>query len=212
MAEINLGYYKIEYHTFYKAVKTEELMDKKLLGYTILGALFTFLTGTLLHFTYEWSGNNFWVGLFSPVNESTWEHMKLLFFPMLFYSIISCFLFHLPSTKSMPEKAETFFAHLKGRYPCICLGNALGILLGTFSIPVLFYTYSGILGTHCLGLDIAVFLFSVALGFFFVFYAAQKCAGKRIAGLIYTGLAILLFCFIFFTVSPPNLGLFSPTA
>ena len=64
-------------------------MDKKLLLYLITGIIFTFLAGTLLHFAYEWSGTNFWVGLFAPVSESTWEHMKLLFFPMLIYSMVS---------------------------------------------------------------------------------------------------------------------------
>ena len=68
-------------------------MDKKLLLYLITGIIFTFLAGTLLHFAYEWSGTNFWVGLFAPVSESIWEHMKLLFFPMLIYSMVSCILF-----------------------------------------------------------------------------------------------------------------------
>ena len=45
--------------------------------------IFISVLGVLLHFTYEWSGNNPIVGLFSATNESTWEHLKLLFFPML---------------------------------------------------------------------------------------------------------------------------------
>ncbi|MDD7025196.1 MAG: DUF6512 family protein, partial [Oscillospiraceae bacterium] len=55
----------------------------KLKCYTITGILFVIITGTISHFVYEWSQNNFILGLFFPVNESTWEHMKLLFFPML---------------------------------------------------------------------------------------------------------------------------------
>ena len=45
--------------------------------------IFISVLGVLLHFTYEWSGDNAVVGLFSAVNESTWEHLKLLFFPFL---------------------------------------------------------------------------------------------------------------------------------
>ena len=49
--------------------------------------IFISVLGVLLHFTYEWSGDNAVVGLFSAVNESTWEHLKLLFFPFLLLTI-----------------------------------------------------------------------------------------------------------------------------
>ena len=49
---------------------------------TIAGILCVSILGTLLHFTYRWSGRNPLIGLIAPVNESVWEHMKLLFFPM----------------------------------------------------------------------------------------------------------------------------------
>lgn len=65
--------------------------SKKLLKYQILSAIFTIILGTLLHFTYEWSGNNAFVGAFSSINESTWEHLKLAFYPMLITSIIRLF-------------------------------------------------------------------------------------------------------------------------
>ena len=48
----------------------------------ILAAIVVFVLGTLAHFVYDWSGQNSFIGLLTPVNESTWEHMKLLFFPM----------------------------------------------------------------------------------------------------------------------------------
>ena len=35
--------------------------------------------GTILHFLYDWTGESILVSPFSGVNESTWEHMKLLF-------------------------------------------------------------------------------------------------------------------------------------
>lgn len=65
--------------------------SKKLLKYQILSAIFAIILGTLLHFTYEWSGNNAFVGAFSSINESTWEHLKLAFYPMLITSIIRLF-------------------------------------------------------------------------------------------------------------------------
>lgn len=74
--------------------------------------LFISILGTLLHFTYEWSQNNAIVGLFSAVNESTWEHLKLLFFPMLFLTLFELFFFRdrLPKTFYRSEPVESFLA------------------------------------------------------------------------------------------------------
>lgn len=164
-------------------------MHKKLLLYTILGILFTSILGTLSHFVYEWSGNNFWAGLFTPVNESTWEHMKLLFFPMLLYSIFEGI-------------------RLRHMYPCICSANALGILLGTFAIPVIFYTYTGILGTHYLFLDIGTFLCSVIIGFVCSYLVTVNCRCKKYSTVLYAIVLLVLAGFLLFTVYPPELGIF----
>ena len=60
-------------------------MDRTKL-YFIGGILFTAILGTLSHFFYDWTGQGALIGLISPVNESTWEHMKLVFFPLLLSS------------------------------------------------------------------------------------------------------------------------------
>ena len=114
------------------------------------GILFTSILGTLSHFLYEWSGGNLYVGFFAPVNESVWEHMKLIFFPMLFYSLI-------------------LFVKLKTEYPCIISSVCFGILTGTFLIPVLFYAYTCLLGKNVFLLDLATFVLSAAAAFFCVF-------------------------------------------
>ncbi len=67
--------------------------SKKILKYQIFSAIFAIILGTLFHFTYEWSGNNAFIGAFSSINESTWEHLKLTFFPMLITTIIRIFYF-----------------------------------------------------------------------------------------------------------------------
>lgn len=100
---------------------------KQLKRYTIIGILFVLISGSLAHFFYEWSGHNPIVGLFTPVNESIWEHMKLLFSPMLAYSLFMVF-------------------KLKADYPCIRSALCFGILAGTLCIPILFYTYTALLG------------------------------------------------------------------
>ena len=113
----------------------------RLKKYTLTGIVFVIITGTLSHFVYEWTGNSPIAAPFFPVNESTWEHMKLVFFPTLIYGIF-------------------MISALKEEAPCITAAVPSGILAGTAAIPVLFYTYTGILGFHIFILDIAVFLLS----------------------------------------------------
>ena len=52
------------------------------------GFTFTSVMGTLLHFLYELSGGRLWAAVISGVNESTWEHMKLLFWPLFLFALI----------------------------------------------------------------------------------------------------------------------------
>ena len=49
-------------------------LKRNLIAFLVISIL-----GTIGHFLFEWTGENAIVGLFFPVNESTWEHLKLLF-------------------------------------------------------------------------------------------------------------------------------------
>lgn len=64
----------------------------KIKTWQVIVVILTLIVGTLLHFTYKWSGENKIVAIFSAVNESTWEHLKLVFFPMLIMGIIGYFV------------------------------------------------------------------------------------------------------------------------
>lgn len=164
-------------------------MRNKLLHYTIAGIIFTSIAGTLAHFLYDRSGNIPLIGLFTPVNESVWEHMKLLFFPMLLY-----FLFE----RLMQEK-----------YPSsLACANAASILIGIALIPALFYTYSGILGDHYAAIDISIFYLSVILAFILRNILSKKRISKTNCQWLTASILLILVCFIVFTYSPPDLGIF----
>ena len=45
------------------------------------------ILGSLNHFLYDWTGGSSFAALFCPINESPWEHLKLLFFPFLFVTL-----------------------------------------------------------------------------------------------------------------------------
>ena len=155
----------------------------------LLGTSLVCVLGSLFHFSYEISGENFLVGLFTSVNESTWEHMKLLFFPMLLYALIG--------NRFMKEE-----------FPSIGEAMARGILVGTCAIPVLFYTYSGILGYNLPTLDIGTFIISVVFGFYYAYRTRNKKAIGFEKVILYGLVLLFAIAFPLFTLYPPKLGIF----
>lgn len=162
--------------------------------YVILGTLFVTIFGTLSHFIYEWSGSNFVLGFFFPINESIWEHMKLVFFPMLLFSFY------------MNRKIVKF-------YPNVTAALSFGILLGTFLIPAVFYLYVAVLGHHTLPLDIGVFVLAVIISFAVVYKLTLSHTLQKYNFPLQICVLILALMFIVFTYFPPKFEIFvDPTA
>lgn len=162
---------------------------KQLKSAMIIGTLFVLLTGSLSHFLYAWTGHNTVVGLFAPVNESIWEHMKLLFFPMLLYSLIIMFKF-------------------RKEFPCLASSLCFGLMAGTLLIPVLFYAYTAVLGKNIFLLDIGTFILSVLTAFLLSYRFTLSCRLKPYASLLCLPVGILFICFLYFTYHPPGLKIF----
>ena len=164
-------------------------MRKHLFFWELAGFVFTGAAGTLLHFAYEWSCGSVLVAAFSAVNESTWEHMKLLFFPALVFSVVQVWA-------------------LGRTYPDLLEVRAISVLAGLALIPTLFYTYTGVLGFHVMWADIAVF-FLAALGMcaleFRLLGRRRAALWRQVAGLLL--LWVLAFLFVYWTFRPPHLGL-----
>ena len=156
--------------------------------YQIFSIIFTFILGTLLHFTYQWSGENKVVALFSSVNESTWEHLKLLFFPMLLTTIIGIFYFR----KEVPD----FFC-----------SKTIGIVVALAFTVVFFYTYTGVLGRNIAAIDISSFFIATILGEFLAYVLmVNKFKCNNVIAVI--TLIVLFASFIIFTYNTPNIGIF----
>ena len=144
--------------------------------------------GTILHFLYDWLGEAVWVTPFSGVNESTWEHMKLLFWPSFIFAIIQGFYF---------KESENFW--------CVKLR---GLLLGLGLIPILFYTYNGVIGKSPDFINIAIFFISAAAEYIYearLFKRGITCRSQRLALLILCFIGVL---FIIFTFKTPEIGIF----
>ena len=164
-------------------------MDRSARLWQLLGFGVTALGGTLLHFLYDWLGEAVWVAPFSGVNESTWEHMKLLFWPMLVFAVIQ----------------SRFFRDRKDFW-CIKLR---GILLGLALIPVLFYTYNGVVGKSPDWLNVTIFFVSAALAYLFEakLFDRGRAVCKRPVPAVMALLGIALL-FVVFTFLTPEIGVF----
>ncbi len=107
----------------------------------IIGIIIIGLFGTLLHFTYELSHHNKGVAIFSAVNESTWEHIKICMTPTILWSIY--------------EIIEYGFSGL------FILAKSLCLLTIIIMIPILFYSYTIFTKKSILVIDIICFYITV---------------------------------------------------
>ena len=138
------------------------------------------------------SGGNTFIGAFTPVNESVWEHLKLLLFPTLLFSVAEYFVYG--------REVGNFFAV-----------RIYAVLIGMASIVLLYYTYSGILGQHFLAADIAIFVISAAITYLLsckLMKNGQLLASNNSSIIAICIIAAVIIFFIYFTFNPPMSELF----
>ncbi len=152
--------------------------------------IFTYLmaaaAGVLLHFLFQWFPNPV-LALVSPVRESIWEHVKLIYFPML---AVSLFLGRGGSGT--------------GRSPWLLSGlAACAAMLGTG------YLYHIALRGESLIVDLALYFLLLALGFLLprVLWPLCEWPGTDKAAVILT--ALLGALIVWFTFFPPDAALFA---
>lgn len=162
-------------------------MPNKLLKFEIFSTIMIMILGTILHFTFSFFHQNLFVALFSPVNESIWEHLKLLYFPSLIFIIIGSFLF-------------------LAKYPNYLQVKIKYLLLSLLFIITFFYTYTGIIGYHLAILDILSFYVAV---FFEQYFSYHNCSlgTKKILEPLFI-LFILTYSFAYYTFKPLPIPLF----
>lgn len=164
-------------------------MKRNVTIWGIMGFAVTSFVGTILHFLYEWLGGAVLVAPFSGVNESTWEHMKLLFWPMFLFAIIQSFFFR--------DRRDFWCVKLRG--------TVLGLAL----IPVIFYTYNGVIGQSPDWFNIAIFFISALMVFVYETRQFKKeataCHHPRLALIALCIIGIMFVTFTFFT---PQLNIF----
>lgn len=126
------------------------------------------------------------------MNESVWEHLKLLLFPTLIFSVVEYFVYG--------REVENFFA-----------ARIYAVLIGMAAIVFLYYTYSGIIGQHFLAADIAIFVISAAITYSLsckLMKSGRLFASNNSSIIAICIIAAVIIFFIYFTFNPPMLELF----
>ena len=165
-------------------------MEKSISSLQYAGFIFTSIAGTLLHFAYDWSNQSIFLAPFSAINESIWEHMKLLFFPMFVFALIEYFL--------VDNKYENFW-YIK----------LIGIAPGLILIPTLYYTYTGAFGVMIDFINIAIFFLAAAVAYSVETRLFEQGYTSRIAPhAAFLLLCLIFLAFVIFTFFPPSIPLF----
>ena len=166
------------------------IMNKKTLKLEVIGFIFSAVLGTLMHFIYEWSNNNSIIGLFCPVNESPFEHLKLLFFPFLIWTFIE-------TIKLSQDKFNVYFAKL------------IGIVSGMLFTLAVFYISNGMFGKNFEFVNIASFFIGILAAYIISYNIIKSSKGNGlINGISFALLIIIAIGFMFLTYFPFHIPFF----
>lgn len=166
------------------------MTKRGLCRWELAGFFFICGAGSMLHFVFAWTGGWVPAAWLAAVNESTWEHLKMGFWPGLLFALVEYGAFG--------RGVNNFW---------------LAKTLGLFTIPVaiiaLFYGYTALAGRNYLAADISVFFAAAAFGQAVSYGVLKAPAGGQAARRIALGaLVALTAAFALLTYFPPKVFLF----
>jgi hypothetical protein len=136
---------------------------------------------------YRWIGIGAWL---FPVNESVWEHIKIIFIPYLIYTFIELCLLK-------PSDKYNYFAI-----------KSIALIAMPVVMIVLYFTYTGIIGRNYLFIDGIIGILSILAGYLIslrlilIDYKIKKKA-------VYISIAVIIcVLLIIFTYLTPHINLF----
>ena len=147
----------------------------------------TALAGAGLHFVYELCPLPI-VGLFAPVNESVWEHLKLFFWPFLAAAFV------LTRGQADGQRAWSGFLLVELLMPLLCMGG--------------FYTLTAGFGVEALWVDLALYTVTMAAGFRLAYRRMLDGTVAWAAGVLVIAVGLYGAALILFTMAPPLLPVF----
>lgn len=164
--------------------------------FIILSAAFAFGLASVFHFAYNWLDKNFFAGLFFPVNESVFEHLKLILYPLTIVWILFYRMIDLPEHLNKYQIFTGIFISV-----CIC----------TWLVLSIYYILSGGFKIENDIINISGLLIGMLLGQFISSHILVRCRIPVwvgvLCGLLLLGMGI---CFAYFSVSPLNIPIMTP--
>ena len=165
---------------------------KKYTVITIVATIFAIGLGVLWHFLFDLTGENRFVGLFAPVNESVWEHLKILYFPFLITMIAEYYIYG--------KDAYNFFS-----------SKLFGLTAGLLSIITNYYLTVGAFGINNMAINIGIFTAGVILAYALSY--ARMLKTPAMAGGAWEKSAVFVMMlylglFLIFSYLPPHIPLF----
>lgn len=157
----------------------------------IIETVLIIILGIILHFLYDWTNKNKFVATFSAVNESTWEHLKLAFFPILLFGVVD-FIFVSPYANN------------------VVFSTTIALFSSITIITILFYVYLGVLGKNVDVLNISIFVIGVIVAKYIGYRIMLLPNFENIYYILLCSYFTFLttFCFVVFTFAPPEINLF----
>lgn len=170
------------------------MKTKKFLLMEILGAIVVSAMAVIFHNLYELTDRNFYVGLISATNESVFEHIKIIFFPYLIWSIIEFFLLK-------PRDSKKF---VTVKLIVLCVISCL--------VVVFYYTYVGVIGYNIMAVDIGSAFAYVIIGFVWsYFWITSKRYSSRLFLFSIFIFVVFLLGLLYYSINPPKIPLFYDT-
>lgn len=156
----------------------------------IIGVFISFILAVILHFIYGWIPNSL-ISVIAPVNESIWEHMKLIVTPSLIFSIFEYFIY---------KKKDIAFNNF-------ILSYAISSILGILVYLLIYIPLNDIFGHKAY---IAISLLFLILIFVQVvsYYIMNKEIIKHSSDIGILLIVIIYFVFGYLTYHPPKINLF----
>jgi len=146
------------------------------------------------HFMYEWFTNTLF-SIFFPVNESVWEHMKMLFSAIVVYGVIDYFVI-----KFFNQKRNNFVISL--------------FISSLASIPIFLIIYLPfyyLLGENII-LNIGVLFIAISISQVISYFILKSDNFKKLGMISVIGIILVYIVFGLLTYNPPiNDLFFDPT-
>lgn len=158
----------------------------------ILGIPALFFIGAFFHFLYDLLGQFPVVGLIAPVNESVWEHLKLIVWPVIGWWTI----YYLATRKKQTINKDKWFT-----------AALVSLVAALITTPLLFYFYTGAFGIESVAIDILILFISLLIGQLLGLYVYRNSKGISANDVLIIFVGIIAL-FMLLTLCPPHLPIF----